>query len=98
MLMLKRAVVARARLTGDKVVRSFLKQSHWQPEGALGNRDGSIERAFLRLGDILAEIAGEPEKRSGSDEDAAGSNDTIRIGKQILGDGKSTDGKCSDRA
>ena len=77
---------------------SFLEKSHWQPKGAVGSRDGSIERAFLHLGDILAEIADNLEKKTDISENTARSNDTIRIDKQTLGDGKSTDGKCSDRA
>jgi len=36
---------------------SFLKKSPWQPKGAVDSRDDSMERAFLRLGDILADIA-----------------------------------------
>jgi len=73
---------------------SFLKKSHWQPKGAVGSRDGSIERAFLRLGDILAEIADNLEKKTDISENTARSKDTISTSQQTLDDGENKDGEC----
>ena len=77
---------------------SFLKKSRWQPKGAVGRQDDSIERAFLRLGDIIAEIADSLEKKTDISENKVRSKDTISTSQQTLDDGENKDGKCSDRA
>ena len=56
-----------------------------------------IERAFLRLGDILGDIADDLEnKGANTSEDTARNKDTISTSQKTLDVGENKDGECND--
>lgn len=87
----------RKRWAGSKAVSLEPADDHrskpWSSE-----EQRCIERAFLRLGDVLAEIANELEKRNADiSEHTAGIKNTVATSQQTLDDGENENGKCKNR-
>lgn len=85
----------RKRWAGSKAVSIEPDDHRSKPRPSEEER--CIERAFLRLGDVLAEIANELEKRSGDiSEHTARIKNTVATSQQTLDDGENGDGKCKN--
>lgn len=86
----------RKRWAGSKAVSLEPGDNHrskpWSSE-----EERSIEHAFLRLGDVLAEIANELEKRNADiSEHTARNKNAVATSQQTLDDGENGDGKCKN--